>query len=110
MTGCGTQSPAPIEVVAVSGAVSYRGRPVGGAQLTFRDERAAEPGFAISDAQGRFSCMTNDTVGIPPGNYVVTVAHPRRSLPSKYTRPELSTVKVQIKPDGPNELVIALED
>lgn len=98
------------KVGQVKGNVAYKGAPVRGARLTFRSKTVEEPAFGVSDAQGNFTAMTNDTMGILPGEYVVTVNHPQMKLPAKYGEAESSPVKLTVAAGEDRELPIALED
>ena len=97
--GCGPTPPQQTAPpVQVRGKVTYQGKPVPGAQLTFHrefdDER--EGAFAVTDARGEFHGATNDTTGILPGEYHVTVFHPRMNLPNRYADVESSPLKLTI--------------
>ena len=85
LCGCGTSGPGEVpKFVQVTGAVQYCGRPLPEALLTFHPDGGGEAAFAIADARGRFSAATNDLNGILPGEYRVTVTHPKMLLPAKY--------------------------
>ena len=101
----------PAEVIPVEGTLTYRGQPVPEAQLTFRGDDRLEPAFAITDANGKFHCMTNDSsAGMPPGDYVVTIANARGGIPEKYTADETTPLRVTVEESGENRLLLELED
>jgi hypothetical protein len=99
------------KVVAASGTLTYGGRPVVGAQLTLLGNDSAEPGFAVTDAGGRFKCMTNDSSdGVVPGEYVVTVSRPTGGIPARYSSPESSPLSITVDEAGENIFPLVLED
>jgi hypothetical protein len=110
--GCsGSNGPAPREFVPVQGTLTYRGRPVTEAQLTFRGDDPSEPAFAVTDFTGKFHCMTNDSSeGMPPGEYVVTISSPRGGIPEKYADADSSPLRITVEEGGENEFEIILED
>ncbi len=110
--GCtGSNGPAPREIVPVQGTLTYRGRPVIEAQLTFRGDDPSEPAFAVTDSSGRFRCMTNDSgEGMPPGDYVITISHSRGGIPEKYADAGLSPLQITVEEGGENEFPIDLQD
>ncbi|MGQ0636610.1 MAG: hypothetical protein ACT4QC_18525 [Planctomycetaceae bacterium] len=81
------------------------------AQITLHSDGAAEPAFALTDARGRFTCMTNDTSGVLPGEYRVTVARarPQGGLPEKYADSKTTPLKITVVA-GQNDLALTLED
>jgi hypothetical protein len=110
--GCSeSNGPAPREIVRAQGTLTYRGRPVPEAQLTFRGDDPSEPAFAVTDSNGRFRCMTNDSSdGMPPGEYVVTISSPRGGVPEKYTDAETSPLWITVEVGAENDFPIELED
>jgi len=75
--GCGPSHP---DLVPVSGAVTFEGKPVVGAQVTFMAPGAARAAFAVTDAEGKFRLSTFGTDdGAVVGNHTVTVAKPTQS-------------------------------
>ncbi len=72
--GCGPSHP---DLVPVSGAVTFQGKPVVGAQVTFMAPDAARAAFGVTDAEGKFRLSTFGTEdGAVVGNHTVTVAKP----------------------------------
>lgn len=112
VAGCSNSiNTTPDEVVAASGTLLYRGNPVAEAQLTFWSDELSEPAFALTDALGKFKCMTNETAdGMPPGDYLVTVKSAGSQIPEKYARVESSTLHVTVTEESANELSLKLED
>ncbi len=111
--GCG-ESAKPWEVlVPASGTVTFRGKPVQGAQVTLYPTNPDFPSVvrpsAISGDGGEFSIGTFGTDdGLPAGEYRVAVVwHPLvdkgggasrgdNALPQKYAHPETSNLKVVV--------------
>lgn len=101
----------PAEVFSASGTLAYRGNPVAQAQLTFWSDDLPEPAFALTDALGRFRCMTNDTDdGMPSGVYLVTVTSPSGRIPDKYADVDSSPLRVTVARVEGNEFVLELID
>ncbi len=95
-----------LDVVPVSGAVTYRGEPLEGAEITFLRE-GGPPARGTTDAQGRFRLRTyvspsNDLVGAVPGEYTVRVV----KLESLVLPGDISMDEVMRRsPSGPKQLV-----
>jgi hypothetical protein len=97
--------------VPAGGTLTYRGEPVAGARLIFWNDDLPEPAFAQTDAQGRFTCVSNDTdSGMLPGDYLVTVTSPKGGIPDKYTDAASSPLSITIVDGEENVLSLALED
>lgn len=113
VTGCG-ESAKPWEVVVpVKGTVTYRGKPVAGAQISLYPANAEFPSSVIPSAtsvqNGEFSVGTYGTDdGAPAGEYRVAIVwHPLvdkgsggsrgdNVLPPKLANPETSGLKVVV--------------
>lgn len=101
----------PVEVFAASGTLAYRGNPVAEAQLTFWNDDLPEPAFAVTDALGKFKCMTNETGdGMPAGEYLVTVTSRRGGIPAKYADVDSSPLRVTVTGDEAIEFPLELKD
>src|SRR5437016_547970 len=98
-SGCsGSTGPAPREFVPVQGTLTYRGQPVPDAQLTFRGDDPSEPAFAVTDSNGKFQCMTNDSgEGMPAGEYIITISRPRGGIPEKYADADRSPLRITVE-------------
>lgn len=59
--------------IPVSGTVTYGGKPVEGATISFIGKGAERPATAISKADGKYDLYTLDSRGALPGNYSVVV-------------------------------------
>jgi hypothetical protein len=53
--------------------------------------------------------MTNDTAGIFPGEYLVTVSHPKGGIPEKYSDPEQTPLLITVEGQE-QDLSITLDD
>lgn len=127
VTGCGRgaafdgQPP----VAPVEGVVSYQGKPVPNANLTFYPQAEGEAGVAITDEQGRFRVSTYQRLdGAVLGSHVVTVTVPtdgpalpggpeeknkQQTVPKIYQSRETSPVTVTVMPDVKNHYELTLE-
>ena len=55
--------------------------------------------------------MTNDSgEGMPAGEYVVTISHPRGGIPAKYADADSSPLRITVEEGAENEFAIILED
>jgi len=98
------------KVLPVRGTLIYKASPVEGAFLVFYSEDSDEAGFCWSDAEGRFAVMTNDTAGIFPGEYLVTVSHPKGGVPENYADPERTPLWITVEEGQEQGLLITLEN
>jgi hypothetical protein len=90
---CGCSKPNRPQMAKVSGKITYQGKPVDGAQVTF-NPTGPSPRAAIgtTDAQGRFDLTTFDTGdGAVVGEHVVTI-----------TKPEAQAAGQGMSPDKPD--------
>lgn len=118
LAGCGGRG---LETVPVAGRVTYGGGPwPKEGRLDFRPV-AAPPGKTLHPASarfgpdGRFTVVSQQTPGLAPGEYVVTVEcweemptmpdvkNPRGSpgksyVPEKYRNPKTSPIRIKIEP------------
>lgn len=121
-SGCGGESHPPTG--RVTGAVTYRGQPVEGAQVTFFAQQG-RPGSGVTDAQGKFVLSTfgsND--GAVPGEHVVVIskkesapasaknpyAPGRELLPKRYGDRGDSPLKATVAAGKANEFTFELKD
>ena len=88
-TGCGSKaSSGPEPVYPVTGVITFQGRPVAGADVTFFNAEKNRSAFGKTDAQGKFTLSTfalND--GAVEGSHVVTVAKVTAPPPSAPVAP-----------------------
>jgi hypothetical protein len=120
--GCGSGRPKAYEV---TGIVTYRGKPVQGAHVTFIP-RGSRPATGETDAQGRFALLSfAPGDGAVAGEHVVCVAksvpdaqlapnspYPRfiSLLPKRYATPTQSPLKATVAAAGPNAFCFELTD
>lgn len=123
-SGCGGDKR---ELVRVEGRVTYQGNPVDGASIRFSPKFAsagikqrAAATFTDSDGRYRINAYVS-SVGVPPGEYSVTVVQmleilesnsaPVHSVPAKYAYAESSGLQANIPEDhrGVLNLDFALE-
>lgn len=112
VSGCShSESTVAAGVVPATGTLTYHGDPVAEAQLTFWMDDVPEPGFALTDLEGKFKCMTNDSAdGIEPGDYLVTVTSSKGGIPPRYADVKSSPLHVTIEDGAANDFVLQLED
>jgi hypothetical protein len=67
VAGCGRRA-------EVSGTVTLDGVPVTNGVVTFTPRSAGASAYAAINADGRYTAQTGASVGLAPGDYVVTVA------------------------------------
>jgi hypothetical protein len=58
----------------VGGTVTLDGRPLGGGVVTFCPAADGPSGYAAIGSDGRYAVQVGSRAGLPPGDYVVTVA------------------------------------
>lgn len=85
LSGCGTVAPEP---VPVSGSVFLNDVPLPFARVVFHpQELTGRTGVAVTDIRGRFEIIQDDIMGLPPGQYSVTVSYYLNST-GKPSRPD----------------------
>lgn len=129
--GCGgggsADSPERLPTVPAGGNVTYRGKPVANASVSFQHAGGTATATATTDPSGNFTLTTyapND--GAPVGKYRVTVAvsvvqeiepgvlapEPeggfKSPIPEKYANPAESGIEVEIPADGKQDITIDL--
>jgi hypothetical protein len=112
------------QTYVVSGTVSYRGKPLGNAGVTFVPHYG-RPAMAITDAHGRFRLRTYDLAdGAVLGEHAVCVmksetpapdaAHPypcgRLLVPARYGNPLKTPLRATVTAGGPNDFQLNLTD
>jgi hypothetical protein len=126
--GC-NRAPEGPDTIAVSGTVTYQGRPVEGANVIFHptDGSTALASQAVTDANGRYELATHVGVGkfkpgIEPGKYAValtkldtagistTLAPPKNLLPQKYANQSTSGLTADVARAQENTFDFALSD
>lgn len=117
--GCGGKSEDLPETVAVSGVVTYQGKPVPEATIMLYPVQGRKPASGRTDEEGRFSLTTfSQDDGALPGEHQVTVnafqstdegVSMKSSIPTKYSTPGSSPLKVTVSEEQP-ELKLELTD
>jgi len=107
------------ETVAISGTVTYQGKPVPGATVMLYPVQGRKPASGLSDDTGQFTLTTfNKNDGALPGEHKVTVnayestptgLSMKSSVPEKYANQSSSPLTVTISKTDP-ELKLELVD
>jgi hypothetical protein len=124
-SGCGSGRP---KCIAVSGVVTYRGKPVEGATVMFFPTKS-RPASGLTDAKGRFTLQSFSAGdGAVLGSHVVCVnkrifdpkspkdtskaTYPKTIsvLPDRYATPVQSPLKATVTAEGPNDFSFELSD
>jgi hypothetical protein len=108
------------DLVVVQGRVTYQGEPVAGGTIHFTPTEMGigakqRPSTCVIDKDGAFRVQSyRDSMGLPPGNYLVSVRHAQGSLeepdkvvfllPQKFSDPHTSGLKATI-PAGSEEIL-----
>ena len=75
--GCASRKSPPQPVYPVTGVVTYQGRPVAGADVTFFNAEQGRSAFGRTDDQGKYRLTTfSSNDGAVAGKHVVTVVKP----------------------------------
>jgi hypothetical protein len=126
--GCGEPAETVPELVAVSGKVTYQGKALADASVTFFpadvEEEATERNRIIrpsgrTDAEGAYELAWAEHTGAPPGKYTVIVTafapsvdddvRPDSLIPEIYGSPKTSGLSRVVKDDGDNVINIDLQ-
>jgi hypothetical protein len=110
----------------VSGRITLDGKPLVGAKdvavtvMFYPESGRGAPAAGLADENGDYYVSTGAKVGLPPGNYVVTLSAskfipspgggmPSRKIltPSRYADPKLSGLRTEVQP-GRNTFDIQL--
>jgi hypothetical protein len=129
--GCSDDAPAgPEELATVpaGGVLTYKGKPVANATVSFQSLDGTVSSYGRTDAAGTFTLSTyGEQDGAPPGKYKVTVAaggateiepgvlapEPpggfRSPVPAKYADPDTTEIVVEVKEGEKNQFTIDLD-
>jgi hypothetical protein len=126
--GCGEPAETVPELVAVSGKVTYQGKALADASVTFvpadAEEEATERNRLIrpsgkTDADGAYELVWAEHTGAPPGKYNVIVTafapstdddvRPDSLIPEMYGSPKTSGLSRVVKEEGDNVINIDLQ-
>ena len=118
--GCsGKQDEDLPSTIAVSGVVTYQGKPLPDAKIMFYPTEGMKPATGSADASGKFQLSTfgkND--GVLPGEHKVTVTayestteglSMKSAIPEKYTNPSSTPLVVNVS-ESENEVKLELAD
>jgi hypothetical protein len=119
-------------VYKASGTVTYQGKPLEKALVTYHPQTGEYSPFDETDAEGKFELTTFDQGdGGPAGSYKVVVTKmeyelkptpydspeeksvariPKPLLPAKYAKKETTDLTAEIKADGANEAVLEIKE
>jgi len=125
LPACGPVENLP-ECAPVSGKVMIGGEPLSSAMITFHPEKPGNTGQAASEPDGTYTLNTYGTHdGALVGKHTVTVERylppmptqpggkmpsAKATVPKKYTRPETSPLKVEVKSGTNNVIDLPLEN
>jgi hypothetical protein len=73
LAGCGGGNAGPT-LYPVVGTVTYQGKPLAGARLTFIPEKEGAIAIAVSDSSGKFVMKSGSDPGVASGSCKVTVS------------------------------------
>ena len=126
--GCGEPKETVPELVAVTGKITYQGRPLADASVTFvpadYEEEATERNRVVrpagrTDAEGGYELAWGEHTGAPPGKYNVMVTafkpneddevKPESLIPEIYASPKTSGLSRVVKEEGDNVINIDLQ-
>ena len=126
LMGCGDGAPKDAPKLApAAGIVSYNGRPVADASITFFPEKGPV-GNATSDKEGKFQIKTNGALGASVGKHKVTITNAMKPeelpeangkevefakkvkgvVPAKYNSKETTDLNIDIPAEGNDKLTL----
>jgi hypothetical protein len=125
LPGCGPGDNLP-ECAPVSGKLTIGGEPLASAMITFHPEKPGNSGQAASEPDGTYVLNTYGTHdGAIVGKHTVTVERylppmptqpggkipsAKATVPKKYTKPETSPLKVEVKSGTKNVIDLVLDN
>ncbi len=99
----------PVKKAQVSGRVTLNGRPVANANIRFHGQNLGLIGNAKTDQAGNYHVRSNNTPGLVPGTYRITIAsqkaqgnNGRLSIPEKFAQPQTTQLTVNVV-EGKND-------
>jgi hypothetical protein len=125
-TGCNSRNAGPVTYPA-AGTVTYQGKPIAGATITFHAHKNGVTAMALTDDAGNFEVRTlynsghQEKPGMAEGEYQVTVSKldlesikstfspPKDLLPKKYTSPTSSPLTATVSTSGENRYSFSLQ-
>ena len=140
-SGCGSEKKGNREpTFPVTGKITYKGRPIEGADVTFYCKEKDRSAFGRTDSEGAFKLTTfasNDgavpgkhvvvvtKVDVPPPTKIADISDPayqppkegqstsppaKKLLPARYMDVKTSDLIAVVNGDGPNDMTLELKD
>lgn len=92
----------------LSGTVTFEGKPVPHALLSFQYKGRGPAAYTLTDEEGSYYARTGGHVGLLPGTYQVALQPPKDvSIPKKYGNIRTSGLEYEVK-QGKNTVDIEL--
>lgn len=125
-TGCTSSEQGPATYPA-AGTVTYQGKPIAGATITFHAQQKGVTAMAMTDDAGNFEVRTmfnsghQEKPGMAEGEYLVTVSKldlstikstlspPKEMLPKKYGSPTSSPLTASVSTERENRYAFSLQ-
>ena len=104
IVGCGSSLES-----TVSGIISYAGKPVPNAIVTFQGKSGGPGAYAMTNDTGEYSLRTGSNYGVLVGTYRASLQPPQGfELPAKYGSVRTSELEFEVK-EGANVFDMTLE-
>ena len=104
IVGCGSSLES-----TVSGIISYAGKPVPNAIVTFQGKSGGPGAYAMTTDTGEYSLRTGSNYGVLVGTYRASLQPPQGfELPAKYVSVRTSELEFEVK-EGANVFDMTLE-
>ena len=104
IVGCGSSLES-----TVSGTISYAGKPVPNAIVTFQGKSGGPGAYAMTNDAGEYSLRTGSNYGVLVGTYRASLQPPQGfELPAKYGSVRTSELEFEVK-EGANVFDMTLE-
>ena len=104
IVGCGSSLES-----TVSGTISYAGKPVPNAIVTFQGKSGGPGAYAMTNDTGEYSLRTGSNYGVLVGTYRASLQPPQGfELPAKYGSVRTSELEFEVK-EGANVFDMTLE-
>ena len=94
---------------SVTGTITYAGKPVPNAIISFQDKSGGAGAYAMTNESGEYSLRTGSNQGALQGTYRACLQPPQGfELPAKYGSVRTSELEFEVK-EGANVIDITLE-